>query len=235
LRIVGWLLAGVAVWLLAGWPVAGIAVAGTGIWLPWLLGSARVTRVEIDTVAGLAMWCRRMADTLTGGGAVGLSQAIITSAEHAPDEIAEPVAQLADALRRSHADRDAALRRFADDIDDRIGDTVAAALGLALEQQTAGVATVLRQLADAVDRDVRTRREIEAERAESRQSITTLLLVQVGVFVLLALAPGFAAPYRTTTGQIAMALLLAGTVGLLVWMRRLALGHRAPRFLGTLR
>jgi hypothetical protein len=28
-----------------------------------------------------------------------------------------------------------------------------------------------------------------------------------------------------------MALLLAGTVGLLVWMRRLALGRPAPRFL----
>ena len=54
-----------------------------------------------------------------------------------------------------------------------------------------------------------------------------------GVLAMLAVVPSFAAPYATPVGQTVMALLLAGTVGLLVWMRRLALGNRPPRFLGT--
>ena len=65
-----------------------------------------------------------------------------------------------------------------------------------LHQQSGGVARVLRQLADGVARDVRARRDIEAERAEARQSMRMLLLIQAGVLGLLALVPGFAAPYR---------------------------------------
>ena len=95
----------------------------------------------------------------------------------------------------------AALREFADGIDDRVGDTVAAALLLAFDQQSGGVARVLRQLADGVARDVRARRDIEAERAEARQSMRMLLLIQAGVLGLLALVPGFAAPYRTPSGN----------------------------------
>src|SRR5215218_4651526 len=96
--------------------------------------------------------------------------------------------------RRSTSD---SLRAFADALDDRVGDTVAAALLLALHQQSVGVAEVLRQLAEGVARDVRARRDIEAERAESRQSIRTLLLIQFALLGLLALVPGFAAPYAT--------------------------------------
>jgi hypothetical protein len=232
LRVAGWLLAGTAIWLATDWLATGIAVAAVGIWLPWLLGSARAARERIDRVEALATWCRRMADTLVGGGAIGLAQAITVTAEHAPDEVSEPVQRLAQRLRAGHDDRIGAVQAFADDIDDRIGDTVAAALALALHQQSVGVATVLRQLATGISRDVRARRNIEAERAESRQSIKMLLLIQAAVLTLLMLVPGFAAPYRSLVGQLVMAALLAGTVALLVWMRRLALGRQAPRFLG---
>ena len=90
---------------------------------------------------------------------------------------------------------------------------------------------MLRQLADGVARDVRARRNIEAERAEARQSIR-MLLADPGRG---ARAAGAAArlrrPLPRPAGQLVMALLLAGTLGLLVWMRRLALGRPAPRFL----
>lgn len=229
-RIAGWAVAGVAVWVVSGWPVAGVAVAVVGVWLPWLLGSARVAQDRIDRIEAVETWCRRMADTLTGGGAVGLAQAITVTSVHLDEPVGPVVRMLARRLREGH-DLGDALREFADAIDDRVGDTVAAALLLALHQQTAGAARVLRQLADGVARDVRARRDIEAARAESRQSIRMLLLIQAGMLVLLALAPGFAEPYRTPTGQIVMAGLLAGTVAVLVWMRRLAVGRRPPRFL----
>ena len=232
LRIAGWIAAGTATWLATDWLAAGLAVAIVGVWLPWLLGSARAARERIDRVEALATWCRRMADTLVGGGAIGLAQAISVTAEHAPREISDPVQRLAQRLRAGHDDRISAVKAFADDIDDRIGDTVAAALALALHQQSVGVAAVLRQLATGISRDVRARRNIEAERAESRQSIRMLLLIQAAVLGLLMLVPGFAAPYTSLIGQLVMAVLLAGTILLLVWMRRLALGRPAPRFLG---
>ena len=229
-RIAAWMSAGLALWIVTGWPAAGIAVSVVGVWMPWLLGSARVAQQQIDRLESLESWCRRMADTLAGGGAIGLTQAVNATVETADDLVAAPVAALARRLRTG-TDPASAVRSFADAIDDRVGDTVAAALLLALHQQSNGIARVLRQLAEGVARDVRARRDIEAERAESRQSIRMLLIIQAGVLVLLALVPGFAAPYGTPVGQIVMAVLLSGTIALMVWMRRLALGRRSPRFL----
>ncbi len=231
-RVAGWVGAGVAVWVVSGWPAAGAAVTGVGVWMPWLLGSARVAQERIDRLEALQTWCRRMADTLTGGGAIGLSQAVILTSDATDELIALPVSALARALRTG-TEPAAAVRAFADAVDDRVGDTVAAGLLLALHQQSVGIARVLRQLADGISRDVRARRDTEAERAESRHSIRMLLIIQAGVLVMLALVPGFAAPYGTAVGQVVMAVLLGGTVALMIWMRRLALGQRSPRFLGA--
>lgn len=245
---------GVTAWAVTGWPAAALGIVVAGLWLPWLLGSARETRARIEKLEALESWCRRIADVLAGGGAVGLSQAIAlagdTGAARAQEPIAEAVAVLARRLRDggnvrtgpvnpagesngSGDERRAALREFADAIDDRAGDTVAAALLLALGQQSGGIAPVLRQLADGVARDVRARRDIEAARAEDRQSIRLLLLIQAGLLVGLAMIPAFAAPFGAPAGQAVMVVLLSGTGVLLVWMRRLALGRPAPRFFGT--
>ena len=233
-RLISWCGVGVAVWSVTGWPVAGLAVSATGLWAPWLLGSGRVISERLDRLEALEGWCRRMADMLSGGGAMGLAQAITISAGHVDEAIEGPVGRLAAGLSDRSVAAGVAVREFADAMDDRVADTVAAALLLALQQQSGGIARVLRLLADGVARDVRARRDIEAARAESRQSIRMLLLIQAGVLAMLAVVPSFAAPYATTVGQAVMALLLASTVALLVWMRRLALGARPPRFLGTI-
>lgn len=240
---------GAAAWAVTGWPAAALGVVATGLWLPWLLGSAREIRARIEMLEALESWCRRMADILAGGGAVGLTQAIAMAADaggavRSNEPIAKAVAVLAQRLREGgntgaagtyvNGDtRRAALREFADAIDDRAGDTVAAALLLALGQQSGGIAAVLRQLADGVARDVRARRDIEAARAEDRQSIRLLLVIQAGLLAGLAMVPAFAAPYGTPVGQAVMAVLLSGTGVLLVWMRTLALGRPAPRFFGA--
>ncbi|RZT85563.1 Flp pilus assembly protein TadB [Pseudonocardia sediminis] len=232
-RAAVWAVVGVAIWVISGWPVAGVAVVVAGLWLPWLLGSARVVQDRIATLEALETWCRRMADTLAGGGAIGLAQAIATTAARVEEPIATAVRTLARRMQTDNRDPAAALREFADAVDDRTGDAVAAALLLALNQQSTGIAQVLRQLADGVARDVRARREIEAARAESRQSIRMLLVIQAGLLVLLALVPTFAAPYGTPVGQAVMAILLGGTAALLIWMRRLSLGKKPPRFFGV--
>jgi hypothetical protein len=211
-----------------------VAVVVAVVWMPWLLGASAVTRRRIETLEALERWCRRMADTLAGGGAIGLAQAVVSTSGRVDDLIAEPVAALSRGVQLGAVPTPVALREFADAVDDRVGDAVAAALLLALDQQSAGVAEVLRQLADGIARDVRARRDIEAARAESRQSVKMLLAIQAGLLILLALVPGVSAPYGTPVGQAVMALLLCGTAALLVWMRRLSLGRPAPRFLGSI-
>ena len=126
-----------------------------------------------------------------------------------------PVRRLAAAAADGRSlDHRAALREFADELDDRVADTVAAALLLALHQQSGGVARVLRQLADGVARDVRARRDIEAERAEARQSMRMLLLIQAGVLGLLAAGARLRRPLpHRRSGRLVMALLLAGDRG----------------------
>lgn len=233
-RVLAWCVAGIAVWAVTGWPVAGVAAAAVMVWLPWLLGSGRIVAERIDRLEALEKWCRRMADTLAGGGAVGLAQAIAVTCEHVDESIAPAVRTLARDLRDGRRSTSDSLRALADALDDRVGDTVAAALLLALQQQSIGIADVLRQLAEGVARDVRARRDIEAQRAESRQSIRTLLLIQGALLAMLASVPTFTAPYRTPAGQVVMAVLLGGTIALLIWMRQLALGRPAPRFLGEL-
>lgn len=232
-RVIAWIVGGIAAAGITGWPVAGVAISATGIWLPWLLGSADVAEHRISVLAALGTWCRRMSDLLVGGGAPGLTAAVMAAAEAAPSEIERPVRRLAADLQLPQADRVAAFGAFADGVGDRSGDAVAAALALALAHQTPGVALVLRQLATSLEREVRARREVEADRAEARQSIAMLLLIQAGVFVLVALAPGFAETYRSFGGQLIMAALLAGSVSVLIWMRRIALGAPAPRFFGA--
>lgn len=238
-RLVGWSVAGIVVWAGTGWPVAGVAVAMGGLWLPWLLGSARVVRQRLDKVEALERWCRRMADTLAGGGSVGLAQAIATTAPRVDQPIEAAVNALALSISgttrgRADIDQATALREFADAVDDRTGDVVAAALLLALHQQSSGIAHVLRQLADGIARDVRARRGIEAARAESRQSLRILLIIQAALLAFIASVPTYAAAYESPSGQMIMSVLLGGTAALLVWMRRLSLGRPAPRFFGSL-
>ncbi|OLT11770.1 hypothetical protein BJF78_26265 [Pseudonocardia sp. CNS-139] len=122
-RTAGWAGAGLVVWVLSGWPVAGIAVGVVGLWAPWLLGSARAVHERIDRLEALEMWCRRMADILAGGGTVGLTQAITTSAgtaaERGDERIAAAVATLARRLREGRP-VDQAMSEFADLVDDRV-------------------------------------------------------------------------------------------------------------------
>ena len=66
----------VAVWILSGWPVAGIGCAAAVVALPWLLGSNAVANRRLDRIEALEQWCRGMADRLAGGGGTGLVQTI---------------------------------------------------------------------------------------------------------------------------------------------------------------
>ena len=106
-----------------GWPVAGIAVAVVGVWSPWLMGSGRIARGEHRADRGARRRGAGGWPTPSPAAArVGLTQAITTSAGHAPDPIAAPVRRLAARIRAGDADQVGVLTEFADELDDRVAD-----------------------------------------------------------------------------------------------------------------
>ena len=91
---------------------------------------------------------------------------------------------------------------------------------------------VLESLAESVAADVRSRRQIEADRAKPRATARWVTIITIGVLAVLAFTGEYVAPYTTTIGQAILAVFLAAYVGVLVWMRRMSAGAPLPRFIG---
>ncbi|MBA3908063.1 MAG: hypothetical protein H0X35_15505, partial [Pseudonocardiales bacterium] len=126
---------------------------------------------------------------------------------------------------------EAALRAFADELDDATGDLVAATLILGAQRRGPGLAAVLDDLAATVAEEVRIRRSIEADRAKPRTTARWVTFLTLGVLGLLSLNGPYIAPYKTPLGQLALLLFLALYVGCLVWLRGMTRGAPTPRFL----
>ena len=172
---------------------------------------------------------RSLSGVLTVG--VGLEQALIATVRSVPDPIRGEVGRLAARLRARWS-TEAALRAFADDLDDATGDLIVANLILGARRRGSGLASVLESLAESVGADVRARRQIEADRAKPRTTARWVTIITVVVLVALGLTGQYVAPYRTGLGQLVLGVLLAAYAGVLVWMRQMAAGRPLPRFLG---
>jgi Flp pilus assembly protein TadB len=221
--------AGALVWLVSGWPVAGIAVAAAGVFLPWLFGAGKLATERIERLEALEDWLRGLADVLRAGNA-GLVGALQGSANDAPPAISAEVTTLGQRLRTwDVAD---ALLQFADDIDDQIGDAAAAGLCVAHQQGT-GTAELLTTLAQQIAADVAARRDAETERARRRSAARILLGLWAVMFVGFAAfgSDNYTSVYSSVGGQLVLAVVL-GVVGVaMVWLRRLGVEPPAPRFL----
>ncbi|GLZ15879.1 type II secretion system protein [Actinomadura sp. NBRC 104425] len=219
--------AALAVLLALRWPVAAIAVGAAVYALPPMLSGRAPTR-QIAKLDAMAQWARRLAEMM--GASRGLEQALADSARVAPAAIREPVGMLADRLN-NHAATEQALRAFADDLDDPVGDLIACALILAAKRRGPGTRQALSLLADAVEHEVLVRRDVEAERASLR---TTLLVIVLSVGALSALfvsSQTLAEPYGTPLGQAVLGVVAAIYAVGLWWMRRLSVLSTGSRFL----
>ncbi|MFI0411180.1 type II secretion system F family protein [Actinomadura sp. 3N508] len=226
-RLLAGIGSGLMVLLLTGWPVAAVAVAAGAYALPPML-SGRAPQRRIARLEALAQWSRRLAEMI--GASRGLEQALADSFRVAPAPIRPQVQVLAGRLN-NHADTEQALRAFADELDDPIGDLIACALLLAARRRGPGTREALSLLADAVEQEVIVRRDVEAERAGLR---TTLIVIVASVAVLSALFASshtLAAPYGTPLGQGVLAAVAAIYTAGLVWMQRLAVLSTGTRFL----
>ena len=221
---------GLAVWLLTGWPVAGLLSVGLTLGVPYFFGASRVARRRIERQEALEEWSRRLAETLAVGGSP--VQTIVRSAEHAPKPIAKEVTTLANALATPRLDRTVALQAFADEIDDAVGDMVTSALKLAVSMQSSSrLPDVLRTMAVGVAEQVQASRAIEVMRAGPRSESRAIVIVQIVFLAAVAMLTDYMAPYGTLLGQLVLAV-IGGVMLLALWLLRLfSMSQPVPRFL----
>jgi Flp pilus assembly protein TadB len=219
--------AGAAVaWLVTAWPVAALIVAATVWGLPILLGTSGVAAAGIDRVEALEEWTRRLSDVLVVG--VGLEQGIAATVRTCPQHLQGEVSALAARLDARWS-TEAALRAFADDLDDATGDLVVATLILGARRRGPGLARVLAAVADSVAEQVAMRRRVEAERAKPRATARAVTVITLGVVAVGALNGTYLAPYGTLLGQLVLAVIGCGFIASLAWMRALTLSRPQPR------
>jgi Flp pilus assembly protein TadB len=218
---------GVVAGALTGWLILAVLLPGLVLGLPLLLATSTDTS-RIAKLDGIAEWSRNLSGVLTAGQ--GLEQALIASLRSTPAAIRPEVSALVARLK-ARWPTEAALRAFADDIDDATGDLVAAALILGARKRGPGLAAVLTGLGESTAADVRARRQVEADRAKPRATTRWVTVLSAIALSGLALSGEFLAPYGTPIGQAVLLVLLGCYAACLVWMRRMAAAPAPPRFL----
>ena len=219
---------GAVVWLLSDWPVLGLFAAAGVVVLPIVFGSGRRDKRRIEKYEALEDWIRRVTSTYASG--VGLTTALIGSDRQAQPAIAPHVRALSSRLA-ARMDGTEALRAFADDFDDPLGDLAAAALIQISSLHGSGSAAVLSALADTVAEEVVSARRIETERATPRMTVRIVIIVAVGMAVAMGLLTDYLKPYGTPGGQLFLGLVMLMAVGCMVWMWAKTTPAPDPRFL----
>jgi hypothetical protein len=228
-RAAGAAAAGLSVLAVSGWLLPAL-VSAAGTW--WAVGAwqarQRHDRGEIERIEALASWIENLRDVLIAGDQpIG---AITTTVATCPAPIRPQVRRLAAGLGRQEPDL--VIRRFADEIDDPIGDLVATGLLIAVRRGARTVG-VLSALAEQARTQVDRRRLVEAERAPTRREVM-LLSVIMGALVIALFVFGrseYLRAYDDPAGQLFLSLALVGYVALLVRVQRLARFPRPARFL----
>jgi Flp pilus assembly protein TadB len=212
----------------AGVPlVVGVLLPLAVLGLPVLLVSADGGR-RIARLDAISEWTRNLASVITAGQS--LEQALTASVRSTPEALREPVTNLVARLRARWS-TEAALMEFADELDDATGDLVVSALIIGSRHRGEGLSRVLTGLAESVAEEVRSRREIEAERDKARGSARLITLLAVGGCAVFAVAGDFLTPYTTAVGQIILAVLVGVFILGLVWLRRMVADEPPARFL----
>ncbi len=220
----------VGVWLVSGIFVGGALLGSAVIGVPWLIAPAQLAQERIGQLEALSEWTQRLAGLLRLG--MGLEQAMITSRQGAPEVLSGQIVNLSDRLRLGWRPQEA-LRAFAEELDDVTADKVVAALILSVNDRGPGLAQALEDLAGTVRDEVAKKRSIEADRAKPRTTVRWMTILTVGVVVAGFFVPSYTKPYSTLLGQLVLALLMAGFIGVLALMRQLGSFRRIPRFLIT--
>lgn len=218
--------AGLVLGLLLQMPALTIAGALIGVTVPPLFtkqpSAAVVARGE-----AIETWVRGMGGMLVGG--VGLEEAIRSSLPSTPPLIRPEIARMVARLQAQQP-IGTALRLWADEMNDRTADLVAATLLLGAETRRGGMAQALRGLTESLAEQNRVLRKIEADRAGVQMSARLISIISLAMLLFIAAGP-FGAPYREPLGQLVLIVIAAAYAGVLHWMRTIINIAPRPRFL----
>ncbi|MFD2418997.1 type II secretion system F family protein [Amycolatopsis pigmentata] len=220
---------GVAIGLATGW-IAASVLAGLAVWaLPRLVGREPEQTRRVARIEAIATWTEMLRDTLSA--AAGLEQAILATAQLAPQAIRGEVGELA--ARIENGDRLAhALRILANRLADPTGDLVIAALLLAAEQHARQLSDLLGSLAHAAREQASMRMRVEAGRARTRTSVRVIVGTTLTFAVAVVLFNrGYLSAYDSTTGQIVLLGIGVLFSSGIAWLARIAAVPEPERFL----
>jgi tight adherence protein B len=211
------IIAGFAGAAISGIIVLAVVVPIAFVGLPLLLGK-QDTR-ERDLLSALETWSRSLAST-ADTGSFTLREVIAVTRASAPPILRVAVDRLHNRMNGSWSNA-AALRAFADEMDNAWADEVVIYLIQAAEFNAGGLTRALESLADNLADQVKQRIEIYSERDKPRRALVSLTgivgFVVVGI-VLFGRTPQLAA-YSTPLGQMVLMLILSFFVALLAWAK----------------
>ncbi len=217
-------------WLLSGWPVAAVAVMAMWVLMPYFFGTGKIAARRIARLEGMDEWTRRLAEVIAAG--LAPVPAMVESAERAPAAIRPEITRLASKLATPRLDRQVALREFADEIDDTVGDLISLSLGIAVGAQASErVPDVLRTMAEGVSEEVKARREIETKRSGPRSEARLMVILVVAMVIGFSFATDYTAPYNSVLGQLVLAVCAGLMVLALLLLRWFSAGSPPPRIL----
>lgn len=225
-----WALAlGVLILATSGWVFPAMVVAGgTWYWVGAFQRRDRTGTNGVERTDALASWIENLRDVLLAGDQpIG---AIAATVPTAAPSIRPAVRRLSAAL--GHQDPDTAFRRFADELDDPLGDLVAAGLLIAV-QRGARTVSVLSSLAAQARSTADRRRIVDAERAPIQREVMLLSLI-MGALILILFVFGrssYLDAYDTGAGQTFLGVVLAIYAVLLLRVQRLSRFPKPARFL----
>ena len=223
--------AGLVALVVTGWVAVAVAIGMVAASWRQLFGGAREARLAIARLEALAGWTESLRDLVSTGAA--LPEALSASLPAAAPVLATPLAGLVDRLR-SRESLESALHAFATEMDDVAADLVVAALLLNSRAQGRRLHAVLSALARSARQELAMRRAVEAERRSTRRGVRIVRGVTVSMALgLRLLNPSYAAPYRTATGQLVLAVVVAVFACGFVWLQRLSRIPVAGRFLAV--
>lgn len=227
IRWVGTVVLAIVITAATGLVAALLIVPLATLVVPSLL--ANPAKRDLERLDALETWVRSLGSLLQGGSDNTLEGVLRTSSQTAPQSLRPELTNLVARLE-ARMPADQALERFANDLADPVGDTIVAALILAVRRRGMGLSDVLDGLAEAVSDEVRARRRIESERSSARASAKYVTILAAGMAAGLAVFnPSFLQPYTTGLGEVLLVFIVAAYLGALWLLRRITSPPPIPR------
>lgn len=220
---------GLISWLVTGWIILLVAAPLAVLLLPMLLSKGNGEET-INRIEALESWTRSLAGL--SNGSLGLERTLVASVSSSSEVLRPQLSALA-ARINARWPTQAALKAFADDLDEPTADLVVAHLTLAASMRGDGLRNALSDIASIISEEVRMRRQIEADRAKPRSNARIITIITIVALFVLPFTGTFTEVYTTPQGQLLFAMWLGVYALLLIWMRKLMTDRPAPRILTT--